>query len=994
MIYIFAHFKTNTTQMKKNNLLFFLFFVFPLSIIAQNETDIKKIVSSYDLDKIKEREAFFKKKEDTEKQKAIVYARNHNLPIRKINEDGSISELMKVTPNGFPIYYATDNANAAKSTRANHLNTGGSLGLDLNGQGMTARVWDGGTVRASHTLFSGRVSVVDQPSSTSYVVHSTHVTGTIMASNAAAATKGMAYQASARTFEWTNDLSEVMSEVQQGMLISNHSYGTPVTSNSTTLPAWYIGAYTSDARDWDEAAYLSPYYLMVASAGNDGTNNNNANPIAFGYDKLTTNKVCKNNLVVANAQDAVVATNGNLTSVAINSSSSQGPTDDMRIKPDITGNGTSVTSTSSESNTATATLTGTSMASPNVAGTLLLLQQHYKNLTNSFMRSATLKGLACHTADDSGMVGPDPIFGWGLLNAKKAAETLTGNGLTSWVSEENLTQGQTYTMTVKSDGTTPLMASVTWTDVPGNPIMDDLTENDPTPRLVNDLDIRITKDNTTYYPWRLDIDPSSPAVRDGDNNVDNVELVKIDNPSAGIYTISITHKGTLVGGNQNYSLVVTGISSTFSLTSTTPDLTVCSDQTAAYTFTYKQTGSGTTTFSAEGLPAGATASFNNNSLNANGTVTMTISGLTNVAPGDYYIGIKGTSATETETRFKKLRIYSSAFQNVVLTSPTNSQNGLSTTVNLKWDNQSNAESYTVQVSTLANFSSMDINETVTTNQFTVTGLNQQTRYYWRVIPSNRCGNATATTAAIYSFDTGVVVCGSSSFSATNFSNAAISSSADSSASVPITITGGYTIGDLNVRMNITHTYVEDMTISLIGPASIGSPKIILLKEPCGDNDNINCTMDDSGGVPTCSGNPSISGSIAPYDSLSSLNTLPADGVWTLSVVDPYNGDGGTINSFAIDLCYVLPANLSTTANVLANVTIYPNPTKGIINISLPEMNDKTVLTLHDIQGRAILSKTTDNLNEVLNIENLQEGVYLLSLENGTDKTTKKVILNK
>ena len=40
------------------------------------------------------------------------------------------------------------------------------------------------------------------------------------------------------------------------------------------------------------------------------------------------------------------------------------------------------------------------MASPNVAGSLLLLQEHYNNLNGEFMKSATLKGLACHTATD------------------------------------------------------------------------------------------------------------------------------------------------------------------------------------------------------------------------------------------------------------------------------------------------------------------------------------------------------------------------------------------------------------------------------------------------------------------------------------------------------------------------------------------------------------------------------------------------------------------
>src|SRR5690606_13980848 len=108
----------------------------------------------------------------------------------------------------------------------------------------------------------------------------------------------------------------------------------------------------------------------------------------------------KNNLVVANAMDASVDSNGNLLSVTINGSSSQGPTDDYRIKPDITGNGSGVYSTLDNADNAYGNLTGTSMAAPNVTGSLLLLQEHYKNLNNgNFMRAATLKGLALHTAD-------------------------------------------------------------------------------------------------------------------------------------------------------------------------------------------------------------------------------------------------------------------------------------------------------------------------------------------------------------------------------------------------------------------------------------------------------------------------------------------------------------------------------------------------------------------------------------------------------------------
>ena len=689
-----------------------------------------KITKNYDLVKIKKLEVALEKKEAAEKKAAYEAAEKNGWPLTIKNEDGSFQELMKLTPDGFPIYYSTENVNAARSTRTNYLNTGGALGLTLDGQNMVARVWDGGTVRRSHRGFeTGRVTTVDDVSGTTFGDHPTHVTGTIIANRwsvGSGSIKGMASQATARTFNWTNDESEALSEVALGMLLSNHSYGVPVGSGTSTLPAWYIGSYVEDSRAWDEIAYISPYYLPVYSAGNDGGNNNNATPIAPGFDKLVGNKVAKNVLTVANAEDATINADGTLNSVIINSSSSQGPTDDRRIKPDIAGNGTGVNSVVSSTDTATGSMSGTSMAAPNVTGTLLLLQQHYKNLTNSFMRSATLKGLACHTADDAGVVGPDPKFGWGLLNAKKAAETISNNGLSAWVSEERLNQGQTFTMTVASTGgaNNPLMASITWTDVPGEANNGQrLTPNDTFRALVNDLDIRITKDGSTYYPWRLDVaSPTSPAIRNGDNNVDNVEVIKIDAPAAGNYVITVTHKGNLVNGGQNYSLVVTGIASNFTLIPTSDNLELCSDQTAIYTFNYKQTGAGTTNFSATGIPAGANVSISPTSLSADGTVTMTVSNLAAVIPGEYNIGIIGNNGTETETRYKSLKIYNSTFVTVNLSTPANLVTGLSTSVNLVWNSQFNAESYTVQVSTVPSFSTTVYNTTVTTNRFIARGL--------------------------------------------------------------------------------------------------------------------------------------------------------------------------------------------------------------------------------------------------------------------------------
>lgn len=533
---------------------------------AQTQSERLGITKNYGKQEITRLSNDFLAKEKSQKAAVLEYARINKVPTFVTLQDGSVTELQKIETDGSLIYYRTFNVAAAKSTRTNHINSGGSLGLNLDGQNMIAYVWDGGHARITHQEYDGtggtnRVSVEDAASEggTKLNFHAAHVTGTIVASGFQANAKGMAWQAKVKGYMWNNDLSEATAAAASGMLVSNHSYGyrSKDDSGQNLLPSYYPGAYIQDSKNWDELMYNAPFYLMVVAAGNDGESAITSSPLATGYDALTGHATAKNNLVVANANDANIDTSGNLVSVTINSSSSQGPTDDLRIKPDITGNGTGVISSYHSSDSAYGTITGTSMASPNVAGTLLLLQQHHNNLKGAYMRSATLKGLALHTADDAGsIVGPDPNFGWGLLNAKRAAETLTKSGNQSIVSELNLVAGQTYTINVDSDGVNKLMASICWTDPAGTTTT---TANLSTARLVNDLDIRISKAGTTFLPWRLTGVNTNGL---GDNTKDPYERVDVSGAS-GTYTITVTHKGTsLSGGSQNYSLIVTGLTAT------------------------------------------------------------------------------------------------------------------------------------------------------------------------------------------------------------------------------------------------------------------------------------------------------------------------------------------------------------------------------------------------------------------------------------------------
>jgi len=238
--------------------------------------------------------------------------------------------------------------------------------------------------------------------------------------------------------------------------------------------------------------------------------------------------------------------------------SSWGPTDDGRIKPDLVGNGVWLYSTWPD-DPYFALASGTSMSAPNVTGSLLLLQQHYQDLhgPDNFLRAATLKALAIHTADEAGdSAGPDYEFGWGLLNTRTAAEAISQDGGAYRIIEDTLANGAVDDFVVNvADGDAILTATLVWADPPGTPVAPTL--DPPDLMLVNDLDLRIIRGGTTHYPWVLNPAVPAAAATRGDNFRDNVEQVQVDGGGAGSYTVRVSHKGSLVGsGSQDYALII------------------------------------------------------------------------------------------------------------------------------------------------------------------------------------------------------------------------------------------------------------------------------------------------------------------------------------------------------------------------------------------------------------------------------------------------------
>lgn len=522
------------------------------------------------------------------REQAQELAKSNSWPVKGKTSHGKVFELQGLQ-NGFPFYYATSNLESAKTTRTDSAQVfiGGAAGFTIG-------LWDAGAPRFTHQELFPRVTWGD-PATAIFDDHSTHVAGTMIGAGVRPEAKGMAYQAQIKAYEWNDDLAEMANEAAHGLLVSSHSYG-PIRgwfesndwywfgdSTISETTDYRFGFYDDIAQKLDELQSAAPNYLVVTAAGNDrndavtpGTRHlyfdfrynawrwstkvrdNDGGPL--GYDCIPNGfEIAKNSLTIGAAMPCLNYTGP--ADVLMTPYSSWGPTDDGRIKPDLVGDGWNVYSSVATSDTSYDYYYGTSMASPNVCGSLALLQKYYRDTHRGLpMRAATLKALAIHTAREAGDApGPDYAFGWGLLDTYAAYREIIADvvGKKGLIEELTLNEGTPLELSYECNGTVPeLRVTICWTDPPGTPPAPAL--NPPEPMLVNDLDLRVLKDGATFEPWVLDpAHPMNPAAK-GDNVRDNVEQVVVLTPEAGLYVIRIDHKGSLRGSSQNFSLIVTG----------------------------------------------------------------------------------------------------------------------------------------------------------------------------------------------------------------------------------------------------------------------------------------------------------------------------------------------------------------------------------------------------------------------------------------------------
>jgi hypothetical protein len=440
----------------------------------------------------------------------------------------------------------------------------------------------------------GRAGKWDDPDG-----HGTHTAGSILGSGAASTGqfRGVAFGARIvhqSVIDRLGSLSGIPGDLN---VLFHQTYTNGARVHSDSWGAAVAGRYDSEAQDCDQHTWDYPDMLLVFAAGNDGVDGNSDGVVDL--DSMGSPGTAKNILTVGASENGRSPGSGGYSSYTygggwpsdypvspvfgdyISSSpgtnpqgmaafSSRGPTDDGRIKPDITAPGTDVVSCRSRHpkagvgwgahpNTNYCFSGGTSMATPLTAGAAALVRQFctdVRKLTNPPPTAALLKATMINGARSltPGQYGtgaareipdfprPNNVEGWGQVDLEDTLFPAAPRQLFSFDREE-VSTGQTNEYALTVTGTNKLCVTLAYSDYPGS-----LSGGR---NLVNDLDlVLIGPGSGTHYPNGL-------SAEDRFNNVEGIDLLS---PTPGDYTIRVVGYNTPYGP-QPYALVISGAAS-------------------------------------------------------------------------------------------------------------------------------------------------------------------------------------------------------------------------------------------------------------------------------------------------------------------------------------------------------------------------------------------------------------------------------------------------
>ncbi|MEO1012267.1 MAG: reprolysin-like metallopeptidase [Bacteroidota bacterium] len=324
---------------------------------------------------------------------------------------------------------------------------------------------------------------------------------------------------------------------------------------------------------------------------------------------------------------------------------------------------------------------------------------------------------------------------------------------------------------------------------------------------------------------------------------------------------------------------------------------VCQPEDLTVPFTYRtHLGfDGETTFGVIDPPVGLDVSFVPETATLDGTtVDILFSNTAAVVPGVYTVSVQAVSGDLTKEVPLQLVVFDSDFSDVVLVSPENEQEDTLTGITLEWEADPLFTSYDIELATDAAFTDVLETATVLTNGYVPGSLENESTYYWRVRPNNSCGSGTF--GPPFRFSTIQIDCKSEG--ARDLPKA-ISATGTPMITSKVLFFEDLTIADLDVQLNLDHSFLEDLVVSLKSPQGT---TVVLVSRSCGSLRNINATFDDDASPFVCRGATAISGRVRPLGALSSFRGESIKGEWILTVSDNAPIDGGSLEAFSLDIC--------------------------------------------------------------------------------------------
>jgi subtilisin-like proprotein convertase family protein len=209
--------------------------------------------------------------------------------------------------------------------------------------------------------------------------------------------------------------------------------------------------------------------------------------------------------------------------------------------------------------------------------------------------------------------------------------------------------------------------------------------------------------------------------------------------------------------------------------------------------------------------------------------------------------------------------------------------------------------------------------------------------------------------------------------------------------VNVNMTGN--VSSVSVFNNITHAWLSDVVTDISSPQN-PTTFVKALNRLCNINGTLNLKHVNGGATVNCGGGATLQ-TVASGESFSVFNGQNPQGTWTFRVYDQFTGDNGTLNSWSIEVC-TQSVTLTSDSFGLENFTLYPNPNNGNFNIQFNSNSGNEIkINVHDIRGREIFNKSYDNngfFNENLQLNNAQSGIYLVTIQDGSSKVTKKIVI--